>query len=160
MAKLSDLTLRYRLFMKTYRYRVSSWAPGVRLEKPLSQARLAVVTTAAFYAPDQDPFDEEIKGGDPSYRVISADINLSSLRIGHRSKAFDHSGIEADPNLALPLDRLREMQREGLIGDLNARHFSFMGSLTAPGRMVARTAPEVASMLTEDHVDGVFLTPV
>ncbi len=44
----------------------------------------------------------------------------------HKSDAFDASGIEADKNLALPVDDLREMVREGKLGSVNARHFSFM----------------------------------
>jgi hypothetical protein len=35
-----------------------------------------------------------------------------------------------------------------------------MGSISAPGRLIDRTAPEVARMLVEDAVDAVLLTPV
>jgi D-proline reductase (dithiol) PrdB len=160
MAKFSDLTFKYRLFMKTYKYRSYDWGPGARMTQPLSESRLAVVTTAAVYSPDQPPFDESIKGGDVSYRVIPKDTDLSSLLEGHRSAAFDHTGIERDKNLALPLDRLRELENEGVIGAINARHFSFMGSVTAPGRLTSKTAPEVAGLLQEDRVDAVLLTPV
>ncbi len=78
----------------------------------------------------------------------------------HKSDAFDASGIEADKNLALPVDDLREMVREGKLGSVNARHFSFMGSISAPERLVSRTAPQVAAMLTDDGADAVLLTPV
>lgn len=160
MAKLSDLKLKYRLFMEVYPYRRFNWLPGARLEKPLSTARIAVVTTAAFFRPDQAPFDGAIRGGDFSYREIPADTDLAALRTGHKSDAFDHSGIESDKNLALPLDRLRELAVEGLIGGVGPRHFSFMGSITAPARLVNATAPEVAQRLLEDHTDAVLLTPV
>jgi D-proline reductase (dithiol) PrdB len=160
MAKFSDLTFKYRFFMRTYKYRSYDWGPGARMTKPLSESRIAVVTTAAFYRPDQTPFDESIKGGDVSYRVIPNDTELSSLREGHRSSAFDHTGVERDKNLALPLDRLRELENQGLIGAINARHFSFMGSVTAPGRLTSKTAPETAALLQEDRVDAVLLTPV
>lgn len=160
MARFSDLTFKYRLFMKTYRYRSVDWTPGAVLTKPLSESRIAIVTTAALYRPDQPSFDELIKGGDPTYREIPNDTELSRLREGHRSAAFDHTGVERDKNLALPLDRFRELEVEGLIGSANARHFSLMGSVTAPGRVVSRSAPEVASHLRADGVDAVFLTPV
>ncbi|MBI3402413.1 MAG: hypothetical protein HY048_13410 [Acidobacteria bacterium] len=160
MARLADLPLRYRLFMRAYRYRSVDWRPGAVLKTPLFQARIAAITTAAFYTPDQIPFDESVRGGDVSYRIIPMDTNLRTLGIAHRSDAFDHRGIEADKNLALPLDRLRELARERRIGSVSARHFSFMGSIPAPGRLVSGTAPEVSKLLRDDGVDGVLLTPV
>jgi len=160
MAKISDLKLRYRIFMKTYRYRSYSWGSGSQLTKPLSQCKIAVITTAGFYLPDQEPFDEEYKGGDPSYREIPQDCDLPSLQIGHRSEAFDPTGIEKDKNLALPFDRLRELVREGFIGSINQTHFSFMGSITAPARLLNKTAPEVLEKIRNDEVDAVLLTPV
>jgi D-proline reductase (dithiol) PrdB len=160
MAKISDLKLAYQLFMKAYPYRRVDWRPGAHLEKPLDEARIAVVTTAAFFRPDQPRFDTSIRGGDFSYRVIPADTDLTTLGIAHRSDAFDIRGITSDKNVALPLDRLKEMAQEGIIGSVAPRHFSFMGSIAAPGRLVAKTAPEVARMLREDAVDAVLLTPV
>jgi len=160
MAKLSDLKLKYWFYMRAYPYRHIDWRPGARLLKPLAAARIAVVTSAAFYSADQKPFDPGVRGGDYSYREIPEDIALDTVRIGHKSDAFDHSGIERDKNLALPLDRLREMKREGLVGELAKRHYSFMGSITAPGRLMQVTAPEIARSLAEDHVDAVLLTPV
>jgi hypothetical protein len=35
-----------------------------------------------------------------------------------------------------------------------------MGSITAPGRLLKETAPEVARKLKEDGADWVLLTPV
>jgi D-proline reductase (dithiol) PrdB len=160
MAKISDLKLAYQVFMKAYPYRRVDWRPGARLKKPLSEARIAVVTTAAFFRPDQPPFDTSIRGGDYSYRVIPIDTDLSALQIAHRSDAFDIRGITTDKNLALPLDRLKSMAEDGVIGSVAPRHFSFMGSIAAPGRLIANTAPEVARLLLEDEVDAVLLTPV
>jgi D-proline reductase (dithiol) PrdB len=46
------------------------------------------------------------------------------------------------------------------VGALNHRHFSFMGSITAPGRLISETAPAVAQLLQEDQVDAALLVPV
>ncbi len=40
------------------------------------------------------------------------------------------------------------------------RHLSFMGSVTAPGRLVRDTAPRAAELLVEDRVDVALLVPV
>ena len=160
MAKITDLKFAYQVFMKAYPYRKIDWRPGARLAKPLSEARVAVVTTAAFFRPDQTPFDTTIRGGDYSYRVIPADTDFGRLEIAHRSDAFDIRGITSDKNLALPLDRLKSLAEQGVIGAVAPRHFSFMGSIAAPGRLIAQTAPEVAEILLKDVADAVLLTPV
>jgi len=160
MAKLSDLKLAHRIFMEAYPYRRLDWRPGAVLRQPLSESQIAVVTTAAFFVPGQSPFDSSIRGGDYSFREILADTDLNALRIAHKSDAFDHSGIESDANLALPLDRLRELKAEGCIGEVAPRHYSLMGSISAPARLVKITAPEMARKLSEDRTDAVLLTPV
>jgi D-proline reductase (dithiol) PrdB len=160
MASLSDLSLKYRFFMRTYRYRKVDWKPGSRLAKPLSQARLALVTTAGFYRPEQAPFDESIRGGDCSFRILPEHTVLDTLLVGQKSEAFDPSGLKQDKNLAFPLQRFKELEKVGMIGRVNERHVSFMGSITAPGRLIRETGPEAVRILAEDQVDAVFLTPV
>ncbi len=146
--------------MATYRYRTLDPVPFTPPRRPLLKARVAVVTTAALYAPGQPPFDGSIKGGDVSYRELPGDVDLAALGIAHKSDAFDQRGLKKDRNLGLPLARLREMEGSGEIGELNRRHLSFMGSLTAPGRLVAGTAPAAADLLLSDGVDVVLLVPL
>jgi D-proline reductase (dithiol) PrdB len=160
MARISDLKLAYQIFMKAYPYRRVDWRPAARFSKPLRDARIAVVTTAGYFGTDQSPFDTSIRGGDYSYRMIPLGTDLRTLRIAHKSDAFDARGIERDKNLALPLDRLKSLAELGLVGPVAPHHFSFMGSIAAPGRLIADTAPEVARLLLEDAVDAVLLTPV
>jgi len=160
VATLSDLTLRNRVYMATYRYRRLDPVPFVSPRKPLAEARVALVTTGAVYAPGQPPFDETAKGGDVSFRELPLATDLSKLGIAHKSDAFDPTGFAADRNLGFPLDRLREMSARGEIGPLNARHLSFMGSITAPGRLIAGTAPKAADLLAADGVDVAFLVPL
>lgn len=160
VASLSELPFALRLFLRTYRWRQIDPVPYAPLGRPLGSARIAVVTTAGVTLPDQPPFDERVQGGDWSFREIPDSASVASLRDSHRSRSFDHSGVQADPNLALPLDRLRELQAEGFIGELSPRHFSFMGSLTAPGRMLARSVPQVVDSLVADGVDAVLLVPI
>jgi D-proline reductase (dithiol) PrdB len=160
MAGLSDLPLKYRLFLQLYPYRRFDWRPGARLSKPLEHARIALITSAGFYGPRQPPFDPSVRGGDWSFREIPADTQVNQIEIGQKSDAFDHSGIEEDRNLALPLDRLRELVKDRAIGQLSPRHFSIMGSIAAPGRLLSQSAPEILHRLRQDEADAVFLTPV
>ena len=85
---------------------------------------------------------------------------IRQLIESHRSKIFDRSGIRRDPNLAFPIDRLKELGIAGRIGAVNERHLSLMGSITAPGRLIKRTAPEAVQCLVDDGVDVALLVPV
>jgi D-proline reductase (dithiol) PrdB len=160
MAEVSDLPLRYRLLMRTYPWRRIDPVPLARLAKPLAACRVALVTTAGLVPPGERPFDLAAKGGDCSLRVIRGDANVRRLEEHHRSDAFDHAGVLRDPNVAFPLDRLRELAATGEIGDVAPRHLSFMGSIMAPGRLARHTAPGAARLLVEDRVDVALLFPV
>lgn len=160
MASLSDLSLKHRLFMATYRYRALDPVPFARPRKPLADARVALVTTGAVFLPSQPPFDTSVKSGDSSFREIPSDTAVETLGIAHKSDAFDQAGFRKDRNLGFPLDRLREMAARGEFGTLNGRALSFMGSITAPGRLVKETAPAAAALFEEDGVDVAFLVPL
>lgn len=149
-----------RAELKLYPYRQVKGNPWTPLSKPLAECRVALVSSAGLIGPDQAPFDKSILGGDPSFREIPADTSVSSLRDTHRSKSFDHRGYRADPNLAFPLDRLKELREEGFIGDVAPTHFSFMGSLTAVGRFMKTSAQTIVSRLKADQVDVALLVPV
>jgi D-proline reductase (dithiol) PrdB len=160
VATLSDLSVKNRLFMATYRYRSVDPIPFARPRRPLREARVALVSTGGVFAPGQPPFDVERKGGDVTFRVIPRDADVATLGIAHKSDAFDQTGFRADRNLGFPLERLREMEGEGTIGSLAPRALSFMGSISAPGRLVKETAPEAALLLAADGVDAVLLVPL
>jgi D-proline reductase (dithiol) PrdB len=133
--------------------------PWTRPARPLRECSLAVVTTAGVHHRGQAPFDMQDCDGDPSFRVIDGASIGSDYRITH--DYYDHSDAEKDLNIILPLDRLRELQQQGVIGRLADRHYSFMGHID--GRhiktLIAVTAKQVAERLCKDHVDVVLLTP-
>jgi len=160
MGELSEFPLQWRLFLKAYRWRRVDPVPWTPLRKPLGECNVALVSTAGMVLPGQPPFDAASRGGDYSFRELASDIDVKALVDTHRSETFDHSGIQGDPNLAFPLDRLRELASEGRIGKVNPRHLMFMGSITAPGRLTRDTAPAAADLLAADGVDVALLVPV
>jgi D-proline reductase (dithiol) PrdB len=160
LGDLSEFPLKYRIFLKAYRWRRIDPVPWAPLKKPVAQSRLVLVSSAGIVTSEQKPFDNSIRGGDPSIREIPSDVDVSTLIETHRSDAFDHTGIRQDPNLAFPADRLRELSAAGIIGSLNHRYLSIMGSVTAPGRLIKRTIPQVVPKLVEDRIDIALLIPV
>lgn len=160
MGEIEEFALPVQVFLKAYRWRRVDPAAWTPLRRPLSDCRFALVSSAGFVLPGQSPFDASIHGGDTSFREIPRDADLSTLLESHRSGAFDHAGIRRDPNLAFPLERVREMAAEGRVGSISGFHLSFMGSITAPERLTKRTAPEAARRLVEEGVDAALLVPV
>ena len=160
MGDLSEFSLKVQIFLRAYRWRRIDPVPWTPLKKPLSECRVALVSSAGFVLPGQEPFDGERRGGDPSFRDIPGGVEAVALVDTHRSQSFDHSGMRRDPNLAFPIDRLRELTESGRIGQVNRRHLSFMGSLTATGAFVRDTAPAAAKLLAGDGVDAALLVPV
>jgi D-proline reductase (dithiol) PrdB len=128
--------------------------PFVRPEKPLSESRLALVTTGGVHLPDQARFDIDDPLGDCSYREILGDAY--ALTWTHAYYAPNHG---TDLDSVFPLWTLRKLVAEGVVGKLNHRHFSFMGAIHDTGPLADRTATEVAGRLVEDGTDVVLLTP-
>lgn len=160
VASLSELPVSARLFLKAYPWRRIDPVPWSPLARPLRESRVALVSTAGLVLPEQEPFEDDVRGGDCSYREIPFDADAKSLIDSHRSGSYDHGGVHADPNLGLPLDRIRELATEGAIGSVNRRHFSLMGSITAPGRLTTDSAKVVADSLAADGVGAVLLVPI
>ena len=160
MVETRKLSNGLRTFLKTYAWRRIDPVPVALLQKPISQCRVAVVSSAGFVVPGDEPFSDSASGGDDSFRVITGDADVQSLEDHHDSKSFSHAGVEADRNMGLPLDRLHELVTTGEIGSVAPRHISVMGSITTPDRFVSCTLPAIADLLVEDHVDVALMVPV
>jgi D-proline reductase (dithiol) PrdB len=128
--------------------------PFVKPKKSLERSRLALVTTGGVHLPDQPRFDIDDPTGDCSYREIPTTAN--DLTWTH---AYYRPDEGSDLDAVFPLQTLRRLVRDGVVGDLSARHFSFMGAIHDPTPLVEKTAPEVAGNLIEDRADVVLLTP-
>ncbi len=128
--------------------------PFVRPQKPLDECRLALVTTGGVHLPDQLRFDIDDPSGDCSYREIPA--GAADLTWTH---AYYRPDEGTDLDSVFSLWTLRELEREGVVGGVGPRHFSFMGAIHDPEPLVRETAPEVAGKLADDGVEAVLLTP-
>lgn len=149
-------------YIKAYRnypwpaFDTSPWTP---LSKPLSRSRLAVVTTGGLYRPDLDePFDDLATEGNWSFRALPRDVEIARLAIAHSH--FPHEAARADMNTIFPLERLAELEAEGVIGSLAQTHFSMMGYITRAADVAEETAPAIASRMKKEGVDVALVVPV
>ena len=97
--------------------------------------------------------------GDPSWRRLRADATATTIDANHLH--IDTSYIERDLNVALPLDRLRELVEAGEVGSIAPTHYSIMGYQGADTtELETRSAPEIAAAMANEEVDLALLAPV
>ena len=154
MVQLSDLTKAERdhiMGKELPIYDASPWVEG----SPLRDRRVALLTTAGLHRLGDNAFSYV----DLSYRVVPGDVDLTRLTMTHSSVHFDRTGFREDVNTVFPLDRLRELAAEGVIGSVADHHYSLMGAGWPPA-MIEPTCAELARLLEADSVDAVCLVPV
>jgi D-proline reductase (dithiol) PrdB len=128
------------------------------LTKPLADATIALVTSAALSMPDQPPMDGPNIEGDYTIRVLDVDADPQSLLISHTH--FDISTAQADVNVVYPIDRLKELAAEGVIGKVAPQAVSFMGYFSNVFRIRDEVVPVVVETLKAAGADGAILVPV
>ena len=78
--------------------------------------------------------------------------------MSHLSSNFDRTGFEQDVNVVFPIDRLKELVADGVVGSVAGYHYAFMGAARLPS--LEPRVRRVAALLKQDAVDAVLLTPV
>ncbi len=143
-----------------YRWAHYLAAPFTPLSKPLSQSKVAIITTAAPYQPDkgdQGP-GAAYNGSAKFYTVYSGDTSVDhDLRISHIGYDRAHT-TATDSGTWFPLPALRRAAEQGRIGALAAR---FHGAPTNRSHRVTveTDAPEILARLREDGVDVAIVVP-
>jgi D-proline reductase (dithiol) PrdB len=138
--------------------------PWTELAKPLCEAKVALLSTAGISMKDDEPFDMEFERrnptkGDGSFRRLRADATAADVVANHLH--IDTGYIERDLNVALPLDRLRELVDEGIVGSMAGTHYSVMGYQgNDASRLENESAPAIAEAMRREEVDLALLAPV
>jgi D-proline reductase (dithiol) PrdB len=138
--------------------------PWAAVRKPLAQSKLALLSTAGISMRGDPPFDMEGERkkptwGDPSWRRLRSDATSASVEVHHLH--IDTGYIERDLNVALPLDRARELVAEGVLGAIAESHYSIMGYQgNDSSTLENQSAPEIAAAMRSEEVDLALLAPV
>jgi D-proline reductase (dithiol) PrdB len=153
---LSEILRQVLLAFPCLEHDTTPWTP---MRHPLSHSKLALVTTAGLHLRSDTPFISDPQGGDASYRLLPGTAKAEEIVQSHVSIGFDRTAIYRDLNVTLPIDRLQELVRQGVVGSLAQQHYSFMGAIRNPRRLIEETGPEVAQRLQDEGVEVVLLTP-
>jgi D-proline reductase (dithiol) PrdB len=125
------------------------------VSKPLSECRVTLIGSGGIYRSGQIAFHTK---DDTSIRVIETDTEASELRTAHF--AYDQTDARNDPNCVFPLDRLRELAGDGVIGELTAESYGFMGGIYSTRRLETETVPLLLERCEAQQPDLVLLVPV
>lgn len=122
----------------------------------IKHAKLAVVTSGGV-VPTGNP-DHIESSNATKYGVYSIEgmDTMSPKDFTTIHGGYDRQFVMENPNLVVPLDVLREMERDGEFGELVNYFCTTTGTGTATGS-AAKFGDEIGKKLVEDHVDGVIL---
>ena len=133
------------------------WTP---FKKPFKDSSIAFVSTAGFYLEGDKPFDIDSALGDASFRTIPSDFTPEKLKIAHPH--YSHARVQKDINVLFPIDRLQELFKAKVIGNLasNFYSFGFGGNMTEEyiGEPDG-SAHQLAQKLIANKVDYVIMVP-
>jgi D-proline reductase (dithiol) PrdB len=138
---------------KDVRNQQLAWTP---LTKPLSECVVTLFTTGGVHLKSDQPYDIGNPHGDWTFREIPTDTATSELMVTHSH--YSHVDADRDINCMFPLDRLRELCDQGMIGGIASAAYSIMGFNPDPANLLDKTAPELARRYKASGAEVVFMT--
>ena len=125
--------------------------------KDLSKAKIALVTSGGIVPkgnPDHIESSSASKYGEYSLEGFD-DLTAETHETAHGG--YDPVYANEDADRVLPVDVMRDLVKEGVIGSLHEKFYTTVGNGTAVANAVA-FASEFAQKLVADGVDAVVLT--
>lgn len=125
--------------------------------KDLSKAKIALVTSGGIVPkgnPDRIEASSATKYGEYSIAGLE-DLTSETHQTAHGG--YDPTYANADPDRVLPVDVMRQLEREGVFGKLHDLYYATVGNGT-PVANAKRFGKEIAEKLKQANVDAVILT--
>jgi D-proline reductase (dithiol) PrdB len=135
----------------------TDFVPLAKLNNPLSESRLTFVSTSGVQLKGTLPFDTVHPVGDYTFRRVPSDSKPADLEI-HQLK-YPTVGADKDLNVIYPIERLRELVKEKIVGELAPNFFSFIGYNMDAERLEKTLAEDIAAAVEAEKPDVVLLAP-
>ena len=132
-------------------------APFSPARRALPMLNLALISSAGAYIDGTPPFDTSSTSGDTSFKEIPIEVEESDLRFAARG--YDPSAVHEDVNSELPVGRLLEFEKNGIIGQLNPVFWSLCGFIPDAGRLVDELVPKLVERVRRYEVQAALLVP-
>jgi D-proline reductase (dithiol) PrdB len=128
--------------------------PGI----DVSRSRLILISSAGAYLPHtQMRFDDTHDLGDYTIRLIPTNSAPEAISFAHTH--YDHTAVNLDQQVLLPLAHLRDLVADGVIGELAPAAISFMGYQPIATRLVDETVPTILEAVAAQKADAALLVP-
>jgi len=131
-------------------------APAPKIND-ISKAKIALVTDGGL-VPEGNPDQIEIKTatrfGKYSFKGMDS-LRAADYEVKHAG--YDWVFVRQDPNRLVPVDVMRQLEKEGVIGGLHEKFYSTTGVANIVETM-DKMGQAIAGELKQRGVDGVILT--
>jgi D-proline reductase (dithiol) PrdB len=138
-----------------YQWTENDSAPWTSITKDLAESKIVLISSGGVYLKDQQPFNP-IKN-DLSFREIPKEVDVKDLKISHHF--YDHADADKDINCVFPIERMRELEQEGFLGELSEVNFTFMGRIFKKNQFLDEMIPELIMKLKRMKIDLALLVP-
>ncbi|MBA3646761.1 MAG: hypothetical protein H0W63_11370 [Gemmatimonadaceae bacterium] len=135
----------------------SDLVPLAPLRKPLSECRVTFISTSGVQPKGTLPFDTVHPVGDYTFRRVPSDSRIEDLEI-HQLK-YPTAGADRDLNVIFPIERLRELVADGVIGGLTENFYTFIGYNMDPERLESTLAEDIAAAVSAEGADIALAAP-
>jgi D-proline reductase (dithiol) PrdB len=140
-----------------YPWVVNRRAPFTPARRALPMLNLALISSAGAYIDGTPAFDTSSPVGDPNFREIPIEVDPADLRFAVRG--YEGAAVHQDINAQIPIDRLLEFEKNGIIGQLNPVFWSFCGYIPDATRVVENLAPSLVERTQRYEVQAAILIP-
>lgn len=140
-----------------YRWTVNESAPLHRVDKPLNECTISLLTSGGVSQCSMPAFNPDARN---DHRLDPIDRHVDAGDFQIHDSYYDHSDADNDINCIFPVERIRELAAAGEIGAVANRLWSgFMGRIYNRSKVQEESGPAFADALTEDGVDILVAAP-
>lgn len=140
-----------------YQWTINDVSVLTPLRKPLAGCRVATLTSGGVSRCSMPAWDPYARN-DFRLDAIEADAPSDDFQV--HDSYYDTAAAQDDVNCVFPIDRLRELAADGVIGSVAPRQWSgFMGRIYKRAHTLEVAAPAWVEELRKDEVDLALLVP-
>ncbi len=176
LSQLLDITYEAQLAANSPPDEDPRWkyddAPFATLTKPLSETRIGLLTSSGHHVQGEPHAPPEVANytqeegtkhigeyGRAKPFLSAVPVDLPQEKLGVHQPGYDIRAALKDRNTVMPVDRMKEMEAAGVIGEFARTAYSFIG-LTSQIRLTKEDAPDWAEKMKAEGWEAAVLVPV
>jgi D-proline reductase (dithiol) PrdB len=140
-----------------YQWTINDSAPLTKPTKAMTQSRVSILTSGGVSHCSMPGFDPDARN---DHRLDEVGQDVDSKDFDINDSYYNHDDADQDINCIYPIDRLKEMAENGIIGSIAPRFWSgFMGRIYNRTKLIEESIPAFIDKLREDEIDVLVTAP-